>query len=371
MLSSFWYEQRIGELPLTEGICLPFTTTLEEAKRYLANSTQHCAIAVANDHNECIGTLSTLAIWQGLEQHGAAAPLSELDVTPSTILCADELILTAIAKFEPEIPALFAVTDNGQFLGFMSCSKLLKHIVENHLKVPCKLSQEVSNLSREFVSQVAHDIRNPLSIISAVSGLLEQGSDDPNHLIHYTKLIQRASQQTLQISDGLIQMDRYTCKGNISAVAVDLADFLKEIEEENAELVRYRGQSLVVTPCAPKTAVFDTYLIRRALLNLIDNACKFSKAKARVYVTAECRRIDDTEIVEFAVKDEGIGIKEHDRHIFEPFQQLATDKDAIGYGLGLTIAKRFVQFHNGTIKMQRIATGGTAFVLAIPYQATP
>lgn len=366
-MSSFWYEQQIGALPLIQGICIPFTTTLEDAKQQLASRPHDSAYAVTNEHHECIGVITQLALRQGLENLGPDAWVSELNVTRDTVLQADELIVNALARFKENLPSLFAVVETKMVRGLISSSMILQHIVQNHLAVPSPAAQEITSLSRQFVSQVAHDIRNPLSIISAVSSLLELGSTTTDQMAQYMRLIQRASRQTLQISDGLIQLERYTCKSNIDRKAVQLADFLREVEEENLEWVAYRGQKLIVNACADKMLMADTYLLKRALLNLIDNACKFSKPKGRIYLDAERRLVDGCEMVNFVVRDEGIGINEQQKDmLFEPFQKLTTDKEALGYGLGLTIAKRFVQFHDGTIKMQRIPSGGTAFILAIP-----
>lgn len=369
---SFWYEQNIGELPLIQGLCLPSTSSLKDAKQQIATKTPTGVFAVSNDRDECLGTLTALAVWQGAEQLGADACLSDLECSRNTILQADDLIVSTVAGFTDDLPPVFAVVDHKMFRGLMSSSRLLQHIVSNHLTVPSSASQDIGALSRQFVSQVAHDIRNPLSIISAVSALIEQTPAPDAQLAHYMRLIKRASNQTLQISDGLIQMERYTCKNKLERATVNLEDFLQEITEENAGLVAYRGQELVVKGCPTKMVMFDTYLLKRALLNLIDNACKFSKARGRIYLTAECRNVDGVEMVDFVVKDEGIGITEaQGQTIFEPFQKLKTDKDALGYGLGLTIAKRFAQFHNGTIEMRRIPSGGAAFVLSIPCQAAP
>lgn len=368
MSRSFWHEQRIGDVLLSESVCLPIATTLADAKFKIDQLPGLIGIGLSDERDQCIGVVQATLVLMAHDHLGSAALLSEIKIENDAVLCEEELIPNAVMRFSSRMPAIFAVTKDGVFRGLLASSDLLAYVVQHHVRMTKDSSYEVSALSNQFVSHVAHDIRNPLSIISAACGLLEHSASKPDQFQRYIDLIRRASKQALQVSDGLINMERYAYEEKISPASVSLQQFMEDVCAENCELVQYRGQTLVIESCDAGIVKLDPYLIKRALLNLIDNACKHSKQKGNVRLSAKVSGNKSEKLIDFTVRDDGPGIGKNDSdQVFKPFLQLDTDKQALGYGLGLTIAKRFSQFHRGSIRAQNIQPKGMAFILSIPF----
>jgi len=117
------------------------------------------------------------------------------------------------------------------------------------------------------------------------------------------------------------------------------------------------------------TVAADERKVRQVLLNLLSNAVKFTPDGGTISVRA--RRRDGE--VEVAVRDTGIGIAPEDQaKVFEEFQQVGkpSDRSREGTGLGLTLAKRFIELHGGRIWVESEVGAGTTFTFAIPLVAT-
>lgn len=369
MSRPLWHEQRVGALGLLDGICLPLTATLWEALQHSKKFSEVPAIAVVGEEQRVLGVVAIGSVLSAIDQFGQHESLKSLSYQFNSDCIVHEFdLLGAVVERLPKIKHSFVVVcENKKFQGFLPLNKVLTHVVQNSSHEDSRPATEVSAVANQFVSYVAHDLRNPLCVVSAVSGLIADVSDCDEQMKKYTDLILRASKQALQISDGLVQMERYAQAGQIFSQKTNLSQFMNEIQADNCELVRYRGNNLIVDECEDRTVMLDSYLIKRAILNLIDNACKHSPAKGKIHISAKCLQRNDKDCVEFSVRDEGNCLNQASgQKIFEPFMQLETDKKALGFGLGLTIAKRFSEFHGGSIRVERLEGLGTAFTLSIP-----
>lgn len=359
-----WLEQRVSALALLDGICVPFTTTLAETLLRLKQAPTACAIAVTDDKQNLSGIVSAEKLCFAINQFSPHENLKKLELLGHSTIDSNEFISVAVDQFSKNPSQFIAVSDGGRFKGFLSANQLLSYVARQN---STENIAEISAISNQFVSYVAHDLRNPLCVVSAVSGLLAEMNKENDQIRKYTDLIRRASRQALQISEGLVQVERYAYAGKIFSQKVHLQELIQQVSEENCELVSYRGHRLTVEHCDTKTVVLDPYLIKRALLNLIDNACKHTPGKGNIRLSAKCRGTGDQEKIEFAVQDEGRGLPQSTaQKIFEPFIQLETDKKALGFGLGLTIAKRFSEYHGGSIRVETVENVGTSFILSIP-----
>lgn len=368
MSRNFWHDQRMSAFTHTPTLVLSMRMTLGEAKAEVFRDNNIHVITLINDEGSLVGTLMVSTFFRDLEYLGPEAALQDAAFEQALEAGADELVVNVVQRFpENNPPQYLAVSDNGIFKGLVASATVLEYIVKNDVRYRQDAGEQVSGVAKQFVSFVAHDLRNPLSIIAAASALLGRMQDRGPDLTTYSDLISRASYQALQISEGLVHLERYAVEERINASEVSVLKFVQELMKENNEIVRHRGQQLVLSECEDKTVMLDPYLVKRALVNIIDNACKFSGPNDRIFIAVQSGRLGDREALEFSVRDEGPGIGgKNTNQVFEPFKQLGSDKQVLGFGLGLTIAKRFAAYHGGMIQVRNMEPRGTMFVFSIP-----
>ena len=358
-----WYQKRVDSIAIHDGLSLAQTTTLKQALRDVSSSDQtHSLIAIVDDENSFLGCLSLKSLIAAAVDCDPETHLKNLPwVADGTSLEISDSILKAMAHFAKCDFELLPICRGKTFVGFLSAQA----IVANIMKFPLLDSSQLHNEINQFVSYVAHDLGNPLTIILLATGLLLQKPENKDSKNESAlKMIQRATRQALRISDDLLQSERYVKLGRISTQTVDLGQLIAEIYCDNAEFVSFKGAKLVLEHCDKMEVALDPHLIKRALLNLIDNACKYSPKQGEIFLAAR-RSTHDLPAVEFSVRDQGKGFDpEEIDQIFEPFVQ--TGKPLMGYGLGLVIVRRFVELHGGKVWAENCLDGGAKFVLSIP-----
>jgi two-component system sensor histidine kinase KdpD len=227
------------------------------------------------------------------------------------------------------------------------------------------LLQEVDEWRAALVSSVAHDLRTPLASIKvAVSDLREPGIVLPEAA--RSDLLETIEEQTDRLTRlvttvlDLWRLEAGALKPRREPVeADDLIDEAAALVERSLDTSRLRR---VVTPDLPPLEV-DPTLIAQALANLLENAARHSPPDAEIAVEAARGRGSENE-VEIAVSDSGPGVPREQRDlIFELFHRGADGGRA---GLGLAIAKAFVEAHGGRIGVGPARGGGARFVLTVP-----
>jgi two-component system OmpR family sensor kinase len=241
--------------------------------------------------------------------------------------------------------------------------------------------QQLMKTERELLANVSHELRTPLARIRVALGLVARASDEERvgsleeineDISEIEGLVNDIITSTrLQIEDTGRARDAKPTSGtggfalHLEAVApATLCD--RSAERFRAHHPR-RLLDVRVDPGLPAVRV-DAVLLRRALDNALDNAHKYSPdPKTPVGLRA---RANDDEFVVFEVSDQGIGIPQEDRaRIFEPFfrSDRSRSRDAGGVGLGLTLAKRIIEAHGGTIDAATPLEGvGTTLRIAVP-----
>jgi two-component system phosphate regulon sensor histidine kinase PhoR len=229
-------------------------------------------------------------------------------------------------------------------------------------------SEELGRLKTEFISSVSHELRTPMTSLQGISQLLQSG-----------KVGDEARRERL------IGLMAGEC-GRLGRFLHNVLDFgrieqdakryefretdLKPLVNEVAEIARSAtaGEDLdleVETPDGPVRIEADADSVRQALLNLVDNAIKYSAGRKRVTV----RLAENAGAVEISVGDRGIGIPAEDgERIFEAFfrSPAAVRHDPKGVGLGLKIVKHIMDAHGGTIGLRSEPGQGSTFTLKFP-----
>lgn len=223
-----------------------------------------------------------------------------------------------------------------------------------------------SRAKSQFVANVTHELRTPLTSLVGLSELLvaDTTTDDELHRTAVTMF--EASKQLLSMLNSLLDFSRLESKKiHIEKTPYSLEKTIKDA----IELVRVKCDakhlsiSHSVSNNVPQVIVGDSSKIRQILINLLDNAIKFTEAGA-VEVTAE--REGDHILV--AVTDTGIGISvEQQEQLFKPFSQVHKDNTKYGgTGLGLSIAEQTIRLMGGDIGVTSKEGLGSTFWLAIP-----
>jgi signal transduction histidine kinase/DNA-binding response OmpR family regulator len=234
-----------------------------------------------------------------------------------------------------------------------------------------RLYREVQDADRrknEFLSMLAHELRNPLAPIrNAVQILRLRGPAEPE-LRAVQDMIDRQVHQLVRLVDDLLDISRITRgKIRLQTEAVDLTALVQRAVETSRPLIDARGHDLTVSLPAQLVRVQgDPVRLAQVLGNLLNNAAKYTEEGGRIWLTVER---DDGEAV-FRVRDTGLGIPpDMLARVFDLFTQVdrALDRSQGGLGIGLTLVKRLIEMHAGRVQAHSAGTNqGSEFVVRLP-----
>ena len=219
---------------------------------------------------------------------------------------------------------------------------------------------------REFVSNAAHELRNPIAGISGAIEVLESGAkDDPDARNHFLRRLAVDAERVSRLTHSLLTLARMEAigEGEAEVVGVKLA-----VEEAAEATTPPEGIALTVETDPEIAAKADPVLLRQVLIGLLTNAFKHTPAPGTV--TLRARRSGDSEVV-IEVSDTGLGIPpEEVGRVFERFYRGSAQLESEGFGLGLSIAKRMVEVMGGEIGVSSDPGGGSMFWVRLPVAET-
>jgi signal transduction histidine kinase len=233
-------------------------------------------------------------------------------------------------------------------------------------------NQELAAASRhksEFLANMSHELRTPLNAIIGFSDVLEQRlfGELNARQADYTRDIASSGRHLLDLVNEILDLSKVEA-GRMELEPSEFA--LAETIRGALAFVRERavGHRIALGADIPPdlgTLVADERKVRQVLLNLLSNAVKFTPDSGAISV----RAWRSTGEVAVSVRDTGIGIAPEDQaKVFDEFQQVGkpSDRSREGTGLGLTLAKRFIELHGGRIWIESAVGTGTTFTFAIP-----
>ena len=224
--------------------------------------------------------------------------------------------------------------------------------------------RRLEKIKKEFVVNVSHELKTPLSAIKGFVETMEPSIGAENR--GYLEIVRRNTERMIAIVDDLLVLARLEDKGTaIEKGRVDIAALATTILKMFEKPAGDKGLVLALEadPALPKISA-DPYEIERLLINLVDNAVKYTD-KGRVLL----RLGSDGKSFTIEVADTGLGIgAEHLPHIFERFYLVdkSRSKKLGGTGLGLSIVKHIVLAHRGTISVKSRPGEGTTFTVSLP-----
>lgn len=224
---------------------------------------------------------------------------------------------------------------------------------------------EMETMRQDFVSNVSHEIQSPLTSIRGFVSLLKDETLSKQERLHYIEVIQSESQRLSKLSENLLRLstlDSEFAEFNPKQYSLgrQLKDVILLMEPQ------WSAKDIEVSLNVEKVEVFaDEDLINQVWINLLNNSIKFTPDRGKIALSVY---EDDTKVL-VKISDNGIGMKEETiPHVFERFYMAdkARSRSVGGSGLGLSIVKRIVQIHHGSIEVESKFGEGTTFKITIP-----
>ena len=226
--------------------------------------------------------------------------------------------------------------------------------------------EKVESTRQQFVSNVSHELKTPLSSVKVLSESILLQEDVPKEM--YVEFLHdinsEVDRMTAIINDllTLVKLDQKEIPVNFKEI--DLNEWMADIIKRLQPLADAKGVSLQWDKLKDIRADVDEMKLSLAISNLVDNAIKYTPEKGTVKVT-----LDDHQNVFISVADTGIGIPEDEvSRIFERFYRVdkTRDRETGGTGLGLSITHATIMMHKGSIKVNSKEEEGTTILVRIP-----
>jgi two-component system sensor histidine kinase KdpD len=298
---------------------------------------------------------ATAATWSSVATAGQDPPQRPVEATVVLPLTDRELLALKgpdLTAEDREILAAFAA----QLATVLESAKLHAEAAE------ADSLARANQLRSALLAAVSHDLRTPLASIKAASSSLlsDQLAFGPDETRILLQTIDDESDRLNSLVENLLDMNR------LQTGSMDVLDQSTDVQElitAAVESLGPRGDDVVVDVEAPLPRIHtDPVLLERAVANLIDNALTHAGGKGlRIEAGAVAGRVD------IRVMDRGPGIRRQDRDaVFQPFQRLGDSDNLVGVGLGLAVARGFVEAVGGDLDIEDTPGGGCTMVVRIP-----
>jgi PAS domain S-box-containing protein len=311
------------------------------------------------------------SVFYSSEDIAAGKPERELETAIRRGRCEDEgwRVRKDRSLFWANV-VITALFDKGRRLrGF---AKLTRDMTERRKVEELLVADRHKN---EFLAMLAHELRNPLAPISNGLQLLRMSPSDDPVFQQTTQIMERQLGHLVRLVDDLLDMSRIiTGKISLHKEPVELSAVIARTLEEVQPLLDARGHELLVTqPSRPIVVDADAVRLAQVLSNMLANAAKYTEEPSQIFLSVE-RHGDEATV---RVRDSGIGISaEFLPNVFDLFVQAdhSLERSRGGLGIGLTLVKRIVELHGGSVGATSAGPGqGSEFIVRLPltYDAVP
>jgi two-component system phosphate regulon sensor histidine kinase PhoR len=232
--------------------------------------------------------------------------------------------------------------------------------------------RHLENIRRDFVSNVSHELKTPITSIKGFVETLRDGAlDNREHAERFLGIIARHAERLHAIIEDLLALSRLEQSDesyDIPRSETTLTDVLQAAILDCAAKAEAQRVTVIPSCAAELRATVNAPLLEQAIVNLLENAITYSNPDSCVWVSA--RQDADRLVIE--VRDQGVGIPhDHLDRIFERFYRVdkARNRERGGTGLGLAIVKHIAQVHGGQVSVASTVGQGSTFTLYIPCDA--
>jgi signal transduction histidine kinase/ActR/RegA family two-component response regulator len=316
--------------------------------------------------------ISALMCFWGLDRAGHSFPMAITQTAPGFVLSVGWCIVTtsaisifSLSRFERTVSAYQSEIDRRTKI-----EQTLRR-AQQRLRIAKMAAEAGSSAKASFLSQVSHEIRNPLTAIMGAIDLLELPADAKIRAARIA-LLRRSSLALLHLVDDVLDFSKIESGHiEIKPSAIDPIALVEDIEECYRPMALERGIELYLEldPNTPRMVRVDALRIRQVLVNMITNALKFTTEGSVTIEVSATKMEDGQHAITFGVEDTGIGIPdEFHAHIFEPYMQAerSTTEEYGGTGLGLSICSRLITLMAGQLGFETEVGEGTRFWFTLP-----
>ncbi|CAG0934383.1 two-component system, NarL family, sensor histidine kinase BarA [Thermoflexales bacterium] len=372
-LSAFYAFNAINAMVI---LCAPSCTELE-IRASVGVSTEVLATRRLKKGEGIIGWVAETGLAALVNDVSVNPYYYQADVRTRAELCAPlnvgERVIGMINVESDQVNAF--TTADLQLLQTLTHS--LSTIIENlrlleELRAANEQLTEVDRLKNRFVANMSHELRTPLNAILGFSELLNDEVPGPlnDEQRDYVQHIDTSGRHLLALINDILDLSK------LQANRIELersTTYLADLVAEAHTLVwpsAQRKQQIITIDVSPDlpSLYIDPLRIKQVLINLLNNACKFTPKGGHITVQAECWNADWLRI---SICDDGLGIPpERQAEVFEDFSQLDREQHGLdrGTGLGLAIARRLVELHGGQIWIESVGQPGlgSTFYFTLP-----
>lgn len=230
-----------------------------------------------------------------------------------------------------------------------------------------KRIKKLENIRKDFIANVSHELRTPITSIKGFTEtLLESELEDKEEIRHFLEIINKHSDRLNAIIEDLLSLSKIEKNGrDIKFVNCKIVTPIENAIEICKIKAKNKNLALEIYADRTLTAKLNPSLIEQAVVNLIDNAIKYSNDSSQVTI----RLYKENKNAVISVEDSGCGIKEkHLSRLFERFYRVdkARSRKQGGTGLGLSIVKHIAEIHKGDVAVKSELEKGSTFFIKIP-----
>jgi len=224
---------------------------------------------------------------------------------------------------------------------------------------------EAANKELEaFSYSVSHDLRAPLRAIDGFSRILikDHASQLPSEVVRLLEIVRSNTQQMGRLIDGLLAFSRLS-RQPVDKRTVNMGDLVRDVLDILQGDLEGRGVEIKIEHLPACWG--DPLLLRQVWMNLLSNALKFTREREMAQIEIGYKEVDGEQV--YFVKDNGVGFDmQYVDKLFGVFQRLHRDEKFEGTGVGLAIAQRIVQRHDGRVWMEGVVDQGVTSYFALP-----
>lgn len=254
---------------------------------------------------------------------------------------------------------------------------------QNQALEQARIEAEFANRAKsKFLATISHELRTPLTAILGFGELLQRSPDLPNREKGYADTINHSGEHLLALINTVLELSKIeTGAVNLKIETIHLHNLLTDIIQmfQAQALTKQLDLQLIESDSLPEWIAIDAQKLRQILINLIGNAIKFTETGS-VHLLVQCIQQsksssgdtsgNSTSVLECVVEDTGPGLTQVElKKLFQPFvQALAGERMGKGSGLGLALARQYIELMQGTIKASSVYGQGSQFLLQVPIQ---
>jgi two-component system, OmpR family, phosphate regulon sensor histidine kinase PhoR len=225
--------------------------------------------------------------------------------------------------------------------------------------------RRLSEIQKDFINNMTHEFKTPLSTISLSAEVLKQQADTPqtDRLLSYTNIIQQETQRMRQHLERMLQVARLDNPVmQLKSERVDMHELIRNTISSMQPILQEKNASVVfVFESTQPHVLGDTHHLGNVIFNILDNALKYTNVQPEITITTQ----HHGKKLQVSFTDNGIGVaQEHQKKIFQKFYRVPTGNvhNVKGFGLGLSYVKQVMYAHKGAVSLSSNDTG-SIFIL--------